>query len=362
MVDGSEVDSESPPWSLLNDDNDENRSEGYGCQWLYPQLQGCIPSFESVQSLMSALIPRVYQQSCKAINDLGVIGINEIGTSLVSQVIIIDDGSPNGRKQVAFDFVRKYKLHKVRVLLGKNQGNGEVGMRHSRGKLLLMLEADGAPKVDDLAKLENHVGVSSGVPTAESGDIVKGLESVKNPQVNVFKDDEDLSFLRGKTNQLAFLRQKQEASAAANGANSQKNEKNKCQTQSQPNNANGKGSKYGRSKSGIGANGGGNANLGGYQTCQNGQNMMMSMNGLPLQDYDSAVAAMMMDMQIRQAMYQRSPVIAPDTGYYYYNYNPAPYPYSEPHHHCYYYNGYDGDGESSDANMLSEENTSCSVM
>ncbi|GKE65610.1 hypothetical protein Tco_1519771, partial [Tanacetum coccineum] len=30
-VDGSEVDSESPPWSLLNDDNDENRSEGYGC-------------------------------------------------------------------------------------------------------------------------------------------------------------------------------------------------------------------------------------------------------------------------------------------------------------------------------------------
>ncbi|GKD04873.1 hypothetical protein Tco_1179847, partial [Tanacetum coccineum] len=44
-------------------------------------------------------------------------------------VIIIDDGSPNGRKQVAFDFVRKYKLQKVRVvLLGKNQGNGEAGM------------------------------------------------------------------------------------------------------------------------------------------------------------------------------------------------------------------------------------------
>nr|GEW30293.1 phospholipase-like protein [Tanacetum cinerariifolium] len=29
-VDGSEVDSESPPWSLLNDNDDENRSEGYG--------------------------------------------------------------------------------------------------------------------------------------------------------------------------------------------------------------------------------------------------------------------------------------------------------------------------------------------
>lgn len=35
------------------------------------------------------------------------------------------------------------------------------GMLHSRGKLLLMLDADGATKVDDLAKLENQVGVSS---------------------------------------------------------------------------------------------------------------------------------------------------------------------------------------------------------
>nr|GEW00370.1 nucleotide-diphospho-sugar transferases superfamily protein [Tanacetum cinerariifolium] len=83
------------------------------------------------------------------------------------EVIIVDDGSPNGRKQVAFDFVGKYKLHKVRViLLGKNQGNGEAvrkRMCHSRGKLLLMLEANGVPKVDDLAKLENHIGVCSGM-------------------------------------------------------------------------------------------------------------------------------------------------------------------------------------------------------
>nr|GEY20277.1 hypothetical protein [Tanacetum cinerariifolium] len=35
-VDGSEVDSESSPWSLLNDDNDENRSEGLNSyeKWL----------------------------------------------------------------------------------------------------------------------------------------------------------------------------------------------------------------------------------------------------------------------------------------------------------------------------------------
>nr|GEV97597.1 dolichyl-phosphate beta-glucosyltransferase [Tanacetum cinerariifolium] len=36
------------------------------------------------------------------------------------------------------------------------------GMLHSRGKLLLMLDADGAPKVDDVAKFEKQVGISSG--------------------------------------------------------------------------------------------------------------------------------------------------------------------------------------------------------
>ncbi|KAJ9539972.1 hypothetical protein OSB04_026478 [Centaurea solstitialis] len=77
------------------------------------------------------------------------------------EVIIVDDGSSDGTKRVAFDFVRKYKVDNVRVvLLGKNQGKGEAirkGMLHSRGKLLLMLDADGATKIDDLEKLENQI-------------------------------------------------------------------------------------------------------------------------------------------------------------------------------------------------------------
>ncbi|XP_048326890.1 uncharacterized protein LOC107413474 isoform X2 [Ziziphus jujuba] len=79
----------------------------------------------------------------------------------LKQVVIVDDGSSDGTKRVAFEFVRKYTVDNVRViLLGRNHGKGEAirkGMLHSRGELLLMLDADGATNVNDLEKLENEV-------------------------------------------------------------------------------------------------------------------------------------------------------------------------------------------------------------
>ncbi|KAK8593290.1 hypothetical protein V6N12_045373 [Hibiscus sabdariffa] len=77
------------------------------------------------------------------------------------EVVIVDDGSSDGTKKVAFDFVKKYGIDNVRViLLSENHGKGEAtrnGMLHSRGELLLMLDADGATKVTDLEKLENQI-------------------------------------------------------------------------------------------------------------------------------------------------------------------------------------------------------------
>ncbi|KAF8395120.1 hypothetical protein HHK36_019061 [Tetracentron sinense] len=77
------------------------------------------------------------------------------------EVVIVDDGSADGTTRIAFDFVRKYTIDNVRViLLGRNHGKGEAirkGMLHSRGELLLMLDADGATKVNDLEKLENQM-------------------------------------------------------------------------------------------------------------------------------------------------------------------------------------------------------------
>ncbi|KAJ6690281.1 hypothetical protein OIU85_006546 [Salix viminalis] len=65
--------------------------------------------------------------------------------SFTYEVVIVDDGSDDATKQVAFDFVKKYTVDNVR------------GMLHSRGELLLMLDADGATKVTDLEKLENQI-------------------------------------------------------------------------------------------------------------------------------------------------------------------------------------------------------------
>ncbi|KAL5707140.1 dolichyl-phosphate beta-glucosyltransferase [Ranunculus cassubicifolius] len=69
----------------------------------------------------------------------------------------ISTGSADRTSKVAFELVKKYSIDNVRVLLlRKNQGKGEAirkGMLHARGELLLMLDADGATKIDDLEKL-----------------------------------------------------------------------------------------------------------------------------------------------------------------------------------------------------------------
>ncbi|KAJ0705085.1 putative dolichyl-phosphate beta-glucosyltransferase [Helianthus annuus] len=102
--------------------------------------------------------------------------------SFTYEVIIVDDGSKDGTKRVAFDFVRKYKVDNVRVvLLGKNQGKGEAirkGMLHSRGKLLLMLDADGATKVDDLEKLENQILAVAKKKHQSAGDSSEGIQDI----------------------------------------------------------------------------------------------------------------------------------------------------------------------------------------
>ncbi|KAG6548552.1 hypothetical protein Mapa_010040 [Marchantia paleacea] len=80
------------------------------------------------------------------------------------EIILVDDGSKDNTVRVAIEYVKKYKPDIIRVIKqGKNHGKGAAvrkGMLCSRGQLLLMLDADGATKITDTAKLENEIKVA----------------------------------------------------------------------------------------------------------------------------------------------------------------------------------------------------------
>ncbi|KAJ3588910.1 hypothetical protein NHX12_009764 [Muraenolepis orangiensis] len=75
------------------------------------------------------------------------------------EVLVVDDGSSDKTTQVALQYTKKYGADKVRVLtLLKNRGKGgavRMGTLSSRGRLILMADADGATKFADFEKLES---------------------------------------------------------------------------------------------------------------------------------------------------------------------------------------------------------------
>ncbi|XP_061658901.1 dolichyl-phosphate beta-glucosyltransferase isoform X2 [Syngnathoides biaculeatus] len=74
------------------------------------------------------------------------------------EVIVVDDGSKDKTTEVALRYTKKYSAEKVRVLtLVKNRGKGgavRMGTLSSRGRLILMADADGATKFADVEKVE----------------------------------------------------------------------------------------------------------------------------------------------------------------------------------------------------------------
>ncbi|XP_068701650.1 dolichyl-phosphate beta-glucosyltransferase-like [Montipora foliosa] len=78
--------------------------------------------------------------------------------SFTYEIIVVDDGSKDQTSKVTLEYVKKIGVHKMRLLtLEKNRGKGgavRMGVLSSRGRRILMADADGASKFADLARLQ----------------------------------------------------------------------------------------------------------------------------------------------------------------------------------------------------------------
>lgn len=73
------------------------------------------------------------------------------------EILIVDDGSSDDTSELALQFSKENPQEEIRVAtLHKNLGKGGAvrhGMMHGRGKRLLMVDADGASRFEDLELL-----------------------------------------------------------------------------------------------------------------------------------------------------------------------------------------------------------------
>lgn len=71
-----------------------------------------------------------------------------------TEILIVDDGSTDGTIDLALDYAKGNPKIEIRVVTReRNSGKGGAvrhGMLHSRGKRLLMVDADGASRFEDL--------------------------------------------------------------------------------------------------------------------------------------------------------------------------------------------------------------------
>ncbi|XP_054859048.1 dolichyl-phosphate beta-glucosyltransferase [Eublepharis macularius] len=112
------------------------------------ELSVVVPSYNEEERLPSMMNEALQYLEKRQIQD----------PAFTYEIIVIDDGSRDQTTKVALKYTQKYGSDKVRVLtLVKNRGKGgavRMGVLSSRGKKILMADADGATKFEDVEKVE----------------------------------------------------------------------------------------------------------------------------------------------------------------------------------------------------------------
>ena len=104
------------------------------------------------------------------------------------EILIIDDGSTDGTSDAALSLAGKYRNCDIKIVtLEKNLGKGGAvrhGMLYSGGRRLLMADADGASRIEDLEQLweamdEIASGDAPGVVVGSRAHLVNSEAVVK---------------------------------------------------------------------------------------------------------------------------------------------------------------------------------------
>ena len=116
-----------------------------------------------------------------------------LNSSRTYEILIVDDGSKDDTSALALKLARQYAQSDIRVItLEKNLGKGGAvrhGMLHGRGHRLLMVDADGASRFEDLEQLwaamdeiapqnEPAVAIGSRAHLVKTEAVVKVLDSI----------------------------------------------------------------------------------------------------------------------------------------------------------------------------------------
>lgn len=129
--------------------------------------RGTFPFMESSEGTLelSVIVPSYNEEErLPVMLDETIEYLNERSSSSKKfsyEIIVVDDGSSDKTTEVAREYTKRLGADRLRVLtLHKNRGKGgavRLGMMSSRGRILLMVDADAATKFSDLDKVEEKL-------------------------------------------------------------------------------------------------------------------------------------------------------------------------------------------------------------